>query len=62
MGDLVNLNRVRKQAARERAAQQADANRLHFGRSKTEHALERQRADRAAAALDQHRLDHEVPQ
>ena len=57
MGDLVNLNRARKQAARERSAQQADANRVRYGRSKGERLLERQRHERAAEKLDQHRLD-----
>lgn len=62
MGDLVSLNRVRKQAARERSAQQAEANRIRFGRTKAERLVERARAEHSAMLLDQHRLDHEVPQ
>ncbi|MGB3274517.1 MAG: DUF4169 family protein [Xanthobacteraceae bacterium] len=62
MGDLVNLNRVRKRVARERSAQQADANRMRSGRSKTERLLERERAERIASVLDQHRLDEGVAQ
>lgn len=62
MGDLVNLNRVRKRVARERSAQQADTNRMRSGRSKTERLLERERAERIASVLDQHRLDEGVAQ
>jgi uncharacterized protein DUF4169 len=57
MGDLVNLNRLRKRAAKESATKQADANRARFGRSKSERASERQQRERAKALLDQHRLD-----
>ena len=39
MGDVVNLKRVRKRAAKESAAKEADANRARFGRSKSERAL-----------------------
>jgi hypothetical protein len=57
MGDLVNLNRFRKRAAKESAAKQADANRARFGRSKSERASEQQQREHAKALLDQHRLD-----
>jgi Domain of unknown function (DUF4169) len=57
MGDVVNLNRFRKRAAKESAAKVADANRARFGRSKSERTLEQQRSERASALLDQHRLD-----
>ena len=57
MGDVVNLNRIRKRAEKEKSAQQADANRAKFGRSKSERASEQKRSDRAAELLDQHRLD-----
>jgi hypothetical protein len=33
---------------------------MRFGRSKTERLLERQRAERTAAILDQHRIDEGV--
>jgi hypothetical protein len=56
MGDVVNLNRFRKRAAKESAAKHADANRARFGRSKSERAQEKQRGQRAKALLDQHRL------
>lgn len=57
MGDLVNLNRHRKRAARDQAAKQADKNRARFGRNKSERALEDDRVRRANALLDQHRID-----
>jgi len=60
MGDLVNLKRFRKKTERKQAEKQAELNRARFGRSKTERMLERQRADRAAQHLDEHRLDHGV--
>lgn len=57
MGELVNLNRFKKGAARERAAKQADANRVRFGRTKSERAIEEDRVRRASEVLDQHRID-----
>ena len=57
MGDVVNLNRIRKRAVKEKSAQQADANRAKFGRSKSERVQEQKRSDRAADLLEQHRLD-----
>jgi hypothetical protein len=57
MGDVVNLNRIRKRAVKEKSAQQADANRAKFGRSKSERVQEQKRSDRAADLLNQHRLD-----
>jgi len=56
-GDVVNLNRFRKRAAKESAAKQAEINRARFGRSKSECAQEQQRSERAKTLLDQHRLD-----
>jgi Domain of unknown function (DUF4169) len=57
MGDVVNLKRARKRAAKETATKKADANRVRFGRSKSERAHEQQQRERARALLDQHRLD-----
>ena len=56
MSDVVNLNRFRKRAAKEAAAKQADANRVRFGRSKSERDQELSRVERAKTLLDQHRL------
>jgi hypothetical protein len=57
MGDVVNLNRFKKRAAKQTAAKQADANRARFGRNKPERASEQQQRERAKSLLDQHRLD-----
>ena len=59
MGDVVNLKRFKKRAARDHSAKQADANRARFGRTKTERTLDAQRATRASDVLDQHRIDGE---
>jgi Domain of unknown function (DUF4169) len=59
MGDLVNLKRFKKRAARDKSAKQAEVNRISFGRSKAERTLEDQRAGRASDLLDQHRIDGE---
>ncbi len=59
MGDVVNLKRFKKRTEREASAKQADANRTRFGRTKSERALDEQRASRANDLLDQHRIDGE---
>jgi hypothetical protein len=59
MGDVVNLKRFRKRAAREQSAKQADANRARFGRTKSERVLDERRTTRANDVLDQHRIDGE---
>ena len=59
MGDVVNLKRFKKRAARDQSAKQADANRTRFGRTKSERTLDEQRATRAKDMLDQHRIDGE---
>ena len=57
MGDVVNLNRFRKRAAKQSATKEAEANRARFGRSKSERTSEQQQRERARSLLDQHRLD-----
>jgi hypothetical protein len=59
MGDVVNLKRFKKRAERHQSAQQAEANRARFGRTKSERKLDQAHADRASAVLDQHRIDGE---
>jgi hypothetical protein len=59
MADVVNLKRFKKRAERHQSAQQAEANRARFGRTKSERELDRARADRARDVLDQHRVDGE---
>ena len=57
MGDLVNLKRFKKRNERVQSAQQADANRARFGRTKSERTLDEQRKDRAGHLLEQHKID-----
>ncbi|WP_398466175.1 DUF4169 family protein [Tardiphaga sp.] len=59
MGDLINLNRFRKRAARDEASRQAETNRARFGRTKSERILEEQRTARANTMLNQHKIDGE---
>ena len=57
MGEIVNLRRARKQAARRLAEETAAANRLRHGRSKAERELEAARDAKAGRELDGHRLE-----
>ncbi len=59
MGDVVNLKRFKKRIERTKAANQAEANRARFGRSKSERIRDDGRNARASELLDQHRLDGE---
>jgi hypothetical protein len=59
MGDVVNLKRFKKRAAREQSAKQADANRRQFGRTKSARIMDERRISRANDVLDQHRIDGE---
>lgn len=54
MGEVINLNKVRK--AREKAAATADAagNRAKHGRTKVERALDQSKAEKAEAHLTGH--------
>jgi hypothetical protein len=59
MGDLVNLKQFKKRAARDRSEQEAAANRVRFGRTRSKRALDELSASRASDLLDQHRIDDE---
>ena len=59
MGDLINLNRIKKRIERDDAARQAEINRARFGRSKSERILEQKRTIRAETMLDQHQINGE---
>ena len=59
MGDVVNLKRFKKRVEREHAAKEAEANRAHFGRSKSERMADQKRKQRASELLDQHHLGGE---
>ncbi|MDH3262919.1 MAG: DUF4169 family protein [Paracoccaceae bacterium] len=55
----VNLNRFRKEKAREEAKARAGANAVKFGRSKAERVLQATRAEKAKKMLDAHRREEE---
>ncbi|TXH06265.1 MAG: DUF4169 family protein [Nevskiaceae bacterium] len=57
MSKIVNLNRVRKQKAREAAETQAAANRIKFGRTKAEKQRDEAEAEAARRKLDQLKRD-----
>ena len=57
MGDIVNLKRARKDAAKARASGLAAENRVKFGRSKAEKAAARREQASVATILDGAKLD-----
>ncbi len=57
MGEVVNLKRFKKRNAREQSAREAETNRARYGRTKSERAVDEQRAERANDFLDHHRID-----
>lgn len=57
MADVINLKRFKKRIEREQSAKQAEINRARFGRSKAERTVDQRTIDRAADALDQHKLN-----
>jgi hypothetical protein len=59
VGEIVNLNRVRKRLAREKAAAKAGTNRAKFGRSKQKREQEEELIRRSETVLEQHRIERE---
>lgn len=59
MAEIINLRRARKQRARQDAENAAQQNRISFGRSKAERSLTDAERDKAARALEGHRLPGE---
>ena len=57
MGEIVNLRRVKKRAARDAEALAAEASRAKHGRTKAEKRTEAQDAERARRAVDQAKLE-----
>lgn len=57
MTQPINLNRFRKQKAREDARRRGDENAAKFGRSKAQRDAEDDAASRSARHLDQHRRE-----
>ena len=56
MGDVISLNRYRKDRDRRGKLARAAANRLRFGRTKTERHAEQDETERKETRLDQKRL------
>ena len=56
MGDIVNLKRFKKKAARDRAAKDAQTNRTRFGRTKAERKLDAEQSRKLNSVLDHHRI------
>ncbi len=52
MADVINFNKARKRKVREDAAAQAAANRVKFGRTREQKALDAAREDEARVRLD----------
>lgn len=61
MAQIINLNKARKKKAREAASAQADANRVKFGRTKEQKALDVAQAKEAEHRLDQLRREPGEP-
>ncbi|CCG40195.1 conserved hypothetical protein [Magnetospirillum molischianum DSM 120] len=57
MGEIVNLNRVRKSKARAEKETKAEANRVKFGLSKAEKQAVRRERERQTEDLDGKKLD-----
>jgi hypothetical protein len=57
MGDVLNLNKARKAAARQNDKVRAAENRVLHGRSKAEREFEAARAAKAHRDLDAHRIE-----
>jgi hypothetical protein len=61
MGDILNLRRARKDQARRRRENEAEANRIAFGRPKAERDLTAASAELERKRLEAHRLSSESP-
>ena len=57
MGDVVNLRRVRKRAAKQREDARAAENRIKHGRTRAERELGAKRSEQQTRHLDGHEID-----
>ena len=57
MGDVINLRRFRKRAARQREEERATANRALHGRTKAERLLEGAEAKKRRRDFDAHKIE-----
>ncbi len=58
MGEVINLNRARKERQRQAKDRRAGQNRVRFGRGKAEKTAEIANLEQARHRLDGARLDH----
>lgn len=56
MGDVINLNRARKERTRRARSEQAEQNRVRHGRTRPERLRDRFEAEKSARELDALRL------
>lgn len=61
MAEIVNLRRVRKQRARQDAEDEAQTNRIAFGRTKAQRQIAEAERAKAARDLDGHLLRRDEP-
>jgi len=61
VGDIVNLNKYRKQRRRAEQTKQAAENRVRFGRNKSERIRTRSERDRLSRDLDDKRIGDNHP-
>ncbi|GAA0393223.1 DUF4169 family protein [Brevundimonas terrae] len=57
MAEIINLNRARKQAAKQTDRKQAEANRLTFGRTKLERQQNQKNEAARVSRLEGHKRD-----
>lgn len=57
--EIINLNRFRKEKARAAKAAIADENRVRFGRTRAQQALDRISAEKARHHVESHRREDE---
>lgn len=57
MGDVVNLNQIRKRRERAVAEQRAKENRVQFGRSKEDRIKAARESDKVQRELDEKKLE-----
>ena len=56
MGDIINLKRFKKRAARDQAAKDAQAQRTRFGRTKARRQEDQDQNRKLESVLDHHRI------
>ena len=57
MGDVVNLRKFRKRAAKQRDAERAAANRIVHGRTKAQRGLEASETEKGRRNFDAHKIE-----